>query len=104
MKFLLLAIVSLGLLSACTLTPDAAEPSWTDVQLSEAPPGEAPAFIERAVIAPGERRTLNAHLVEALQARDAVNTAGAALRAPTLNTAEFVVEARTRGTPPPPVE
>ncbi len=100
MKFLLLAIVSLGLLSACTLTPDAAEPSWTDAQLSEAPPGEAPAYIERAVMPAAERRSLYDHLAQTLQARDAVNIAGAALRAPTLDTAEFVVEARTRATPP----
>ncbi|MEQ8434511.1 MAG: hypothetical protein RIA71_09740 [Oceanicaulis sp.] len=102
MKFLLLALVSLGLLSACSLTRDAAEPSWTDAQLSESPPGAAPAFIERAVMERSERRMLDAHLEETLQARDAVNTAGAALRGPTLDTAEFVVEARRRATPPPP--
>jgi hypothetical protein len=104
MKPLLLAIVSLGMLSACALTPDAAQPSWTDAQLSEAPAGAAPAFIERAVMARGERRLLNAHLEQTLRARDVVNTAGAALRAPTPDTADFVVEARSRGTPPPPVE
>lgn len=101
MKFLLLMTVSLAMLSACSLTPEEAAPSWTDAQLRESPPGAAPAFIERAVMAPGERRMLNVHLEETLQARDAVNTAGAALRAPTLDTAEFVVEARRRATPPP---
>lgn len=101
MKSLLVIVASLGFLSACAMSGDAAESSWTDARLSETPPGDAPAFIERAVLPRDERRTLNAHLAQALEARDAVNTAGAALRAPTLDTAEFVVEARRRATPPP---
>jgi hypothetical protein len=101
MKLLLLVITSLGFLSACTLTPEPAQPSWTDARLSETPPGAVPGYVERAVIAPGERRSLDARIAQTLKVRDQVNTVGVRLSAPTVDTAEFVVNARRRGSPPP---
>lgn len=96
-KILYLA-AGLLVLGACA-TPEPADPSWTDAAL-RANPAAAPVTIERETISPAERAALIQAANETLEARERVREIGAALLAPTVETAEFVVEARRRARPP----
>lgn len=102
MKSTLLVLALCALLAGCALAPDETEPSWTDARLSDSPPAAAPAYIERAVLSDNERLALAQGAAQALAARERVRLTGAALRAPTVDTAQFVVEARARALPPQP--
>ncbi|MGJ3230429.1 MAG: hypothetical protein ACFE0P_01370 [Oceanicaulis sp.] len=101
MTKLLLAAPAAGLfVCACVFTPDPADPSWTDARLRETPPDSAPAYVEETVLSQEERLELATAELRTIQARQRVRLTGVALRAPTVDTAEFVVEARARGLPP----
>ena len=101
MKPVFAAAASLALLAGCALSPDAAEPSWTDERLSATPPADAPAYVARERLSREDRVQLARGALGALAARDRIRVTGEALRAPTVDTAEFVVEARERALPPP---
>ncbi|XBQ15697.1 MAG: hypothetical protein ABL308_12145 [Oceanicaulis sp.] len=101
MKTLLPAVFAGLVLAGCVLAPDPAPASWTDARLAETPPGAAPAFVERAVVSGEERLDIAEAANAAETARLRVRTFGEALRAPTRDTAEFVVQARARALPPP---
>ncbi|MEQ8405221.1 MAG: hypothetical protein RKE49_08990 [Oceanicaulis sp.] len=100
MKPVFTAAASLALLAGCALSPDGAEPSWTDARLSATPPSGAPEYVARERLTPADRLELASGALAALAARDRVRLTGEALRAPTVDTAEFVVEARERALPP----
>lgn len=100
MKFLIVSAAGLACLTGCTLTPDSAAPSWTDTRLNQSPANAAPIYIERAVLSSEERRDMAVGAARTLEARNRVRVVGAALMAPTLDTADFVVAARARGLPP----
>lgn len=99
MSKILYAAAGAFLLGACS-TSGPADRSWTDAAL-RANPAAAPVTVERETLSPTERKTLADGVRDTLQAREHVRQTGAALLAPDVDTAEFVVEARRRVLPPP---
>ena len=95
-------LAALTSLSACALAPDQAEPRWTDALLETAPPASAPQSVSAAPLAADVREDLSAHAADLQQRGAIVRRTGLALRAPTPDTAQFVVQARERGRPPEP--
>ena len=100
-RFLAL-ILPTAALSACALAPRDVEPGWADAVLEQAPPGEPPASVSEQTLSPQVRDALLSAAVDVQTRGAGVRLAGLRLRAPTLDTAEFVVEARERARPPEP--
>lgn len=89
-------------LSACAIAPNPAETGWADALLADAPPGEAPDSVSTEPLDAEMRRDLLTAAVTTQMRGETIRLAGLRLRAPTLDTAEFVVEARERARPPEP--
>ena len=89
-------------LSACAVAPRDVPPSWTDALLDQAPPGEPPASVSEQTLSAQTRSQLGAAALDVQALGLRVREIGLELRAPTLDTAEFVVEARERARPPEP--
>jgi hypothetical protein len=68
--------------------------------LAEAPPAEAPATVNSQPLDAGLRQSLQSSALATQRRGEAIRLIGARLQAPTLNTADFVVEARERARPP----
>ena len=102
MTRLLLISVALAGLGGCAIAPSPAEPGWADALLAEAPPAEPPAAVNTSPLPEEVRRELLASAVSVQVRGRTIRLTGAALRAPTLDTADFVVEARERARPPEP--
>jgi len=99
----LLAIsLAVTALSACAIAPNPAEPGWADTLLADAPPGEAPASVSTEPLDRDLRRELLTSAVTTQMRGQTIRLTGLRLSAPTLDTAEFVVEARERARPPEP--
>jgi hypothetical protein len=94
-------VPALGL-SACALAPSAAEPGWADALLADAPAGQAPSTVGTDPLPGDLRAELLTSAVDVQRQGETVRLTGAALRAPTVDTADFVVEARERARPPQP--
>jgi hypothetical protein len=89
-------------LTACAIAPNPAETGWADALLADAPPGEAPASVSTEPLDADMRRALLTAAVATQMRGQTIRLDGMRLRAPTLDTAEFVVEARERARPPEP--
>ena len=100
-RFLAL-ILPTAALSACALAPRDVEPGWADAVLEQAPPGEPPASVSEQTLSPQVRDALLSAAVDVQTRGEGVRLTGLRLRAPTRDTAEFVVEARERARPPEP--
>ena len=92
--------VAVAALCGCSLAPDRAEPSWTDALLAQSPPGAAPASAEGQPMDNDVLRDMLRSAVMVQYQGQSVRQTGVVLRAPTLDTADFVVEARARARPP----
>ena len=89
-------------LSACVLAPSSADPGWADALLAEAPAGQAPATVGTEPLPADLRAELLASAVQVQRQGQTVRLTGVDLRAPSVSTADFVVEARERARPPQP--
>jgi hypothetical protein len=97
-KLICAALASIAA-SACSITPaDGAD--WTDARVRAAS-DQPPVYIERVTLDPGVAFTLTRGAEDVLDARDRVQARAARLEAPTVDTADFVVRARERASPPP---
>lgn len=95
-------ILSAAALSACALSPRDVESSWADALLEQTPPGEPPASVSSHTLSAQDREAFLASAVD-VQTRGArVRVTGLRLRAPSVDTADFVVRARERARPPEP--
>lgn len=102
MPRLLILLCAVAAVSACSIAPSRPEPGWTDALLAEAPPGQAPNSVSEQSLDRELRRELLTSAVMLQFTGASVREIGASLRAPDIDTAQFVVEARERGRPPPP--
>lgn len=102
MKRLIFIFAAGAVASACSLAPDRAAPSWTDALLAESSPGAAPATVDGQPIDRALRAGMLSSAVDVQSQGLSVRETGLVLLAPTLNTADFVVEARARAQPPAP--
>lgn len=100
MPRMLAILLMTGLAGACELAPNPAEPSWADALLLEAPPSEAPAAFDTQPLSSALRAEVAASAVAVQRLGRSVRLQGLQLLAPTVDTADFVVEARERARPP----
>lgn len=95
----LLALAAM-ILCGCQIMPDEEAASWTDARLADAPPGSAPAMIERAVLTQAERESIAAAERSTLATRDQTRADAERLVTPPQDTADFYEDARNRADPP----
>ncbi len=98
-RFLLLAAAA-ATAGACAYAPETAAPSWTDAQLSEAPPSQTPQFIPEERLDRAELGAIQGHQRTLIERRDAVQDAAGDVPDVPTDTEDFAERARERARPP----
>jgi hypothetical protein len=99
----LFGLTALGIaLAGCAYAPESVEPSWTDAEVAQHGPSEAPAFIPEETLDPTVLPLFRANQTRLLEQRDAVQAAAAEIPELEDSSEAFAAAARERADPPDP--